>query len=635
MKPIQKNSLPKTILLLLLFTSSILANFVWYQNEQYVSPVYPVDTNGGIFSTQVDNPAKDNTYTYDRVSKFSGNGMNNPEIRFTLVNPITDLSELLISLTLLADVEQINSQSGAVKVILERADKVGGSVTVQQSITKEKNWEILQYDFTSKSISYDALTAGGYNQLTISFSPNEQGNNSTFFIYEMRGSTIQNPAKKMMGSIGVSLNVWMNDTNYYADSAAAEIVRELPVVGHVIANLSGFALGSRFMIRGNTRVDIAKEIHPNIVAESEERAINAYKTIHKSGKRLILYIAAEHFKKLGGEEREAWLSYCNREFNGDEGAAYRHVIQGFIERTREFADGYWLDHVSPGTTDLAKLVGAIRDVHPDAIVTLNDNFSWIYLGNGEHLRVDSDGINDEDTTDYLVILYENWNNLSDITCGHVGHGPLTSWSYDEKALPNIEENIWSYGIRYNTGYPVLKHLWFPIRHKYHASNVSIAQNIELMYRWTRRVIDAGGAMTWSTTPELRKWPNLNPRGTMMPDEMELMKELQKRLLSSPMPDYEPYVRPEGAYFVGETQVAIKSNALKMNLTPLKVSYRNKTLHFNQPIVKASVVTANGRRVAQISEISNSIALESVSSGVYLVDVELASGMKQSFRCLFK
>lgn len=629
------NKFKFTAILIFITALPLFANFVWYQNEQYVSPVYPIDTIGGTFITHVDNPAIDKTYDYSRVSQFVGNGAGNPSVKFTLINPITDLSELVLSLTLLAGMEDDTATHSVVGITLGRSDNTGRTLSLYQTITEGNRWDTVTYDFTEETISSEVLNAGGYDQLTIQFtSKTGDGNRNNFYLYEMRGSTIQNPAKKMMGSVGVSLNVWPN-TN--PDSAALEIVRELPVVGHVIANLSGFAQGNRFQIRGNTRVDIATEIHPNIVAtpEFEERAMNAYKTIHESGRKVILYIAAEHFQKLEGEEKVGWLDYCNREFDGDEGAAYRHVIQGFVERTREFADGYWLDHVQPGTENLSKLVGAIREVHPDAILTLNDNFSWIYLGDGKHLRVDSDGVDDEDTTDYLVILYENWNNLSDMTCGHVGHGPLTSWAYDEKALPNIEENVWSYGIRHNTGYPVLKHLWFPIRGKYHAGNCNIEQNIETMYRWTRRVIDNGGAMTWSTTGEYRKWPNLKPKGMMMPDEMELMKELQARLLSSPMPDYEPYVRPEGAHFVGEELVAINSDMVKENSLPLMVSFKNNILQFNQNFTKASVYAANGKRIAQVNRTANVVDPGSVGKGVYVVTVELESGMKHNFRCRFK
>ena len=39
---------------------------------------------------------------------------------------------------------------------------------------------------------------------------------------------------------------------------------------------------------------------------------------------------------------------------------------------------------------------------------------------------------------------------------------------------------------------------------------------------------------------------------MTPDEMVIMKEINARLMSDPVPDYEPYVRPEGAYLVSET-----------------------------------------------------------------------------------
>ena len=40
--------------------------------------------------------------------------------------------------------------------------------------------------------------------------------------------------------------------------------------------------------------------------------------------------------------------------------------------------------------------------------------------------------------------------------------------------------------------------------------------------------------------------------------MEIIQVLNDRVLQSTKPDYEPYVRPEGAFLVGEQTVSINS-----------------------------------------------------------------------------
>ena len=70
---------------------------------------------------------------------------------------------------------------------------------------------------------------------------------------------------------------------------------------------------------------------------------------------------------------------------------------------------------------------------------------------------------------------------------------------------------------------------------------------EQAYRFVRRITDAGAAITFATTTD----NGVQDAGHMMFDEMQIMEEINNRLLGGVVPDYEPYERPEGAFLLGE------------------------------------------------------------------------------------
>jgi len=373
-------------------------------------------------------------------------------------------------------------------------------------------------------------------------------------------------AQWLSGSWGITFPIYGGERldsevkkGYDYRAGAQEIVDELPATGHIITNLSNFAKSYYFTLRGNANVDIAAEIDELLVPslENEQIIFDVLQKFKDAGKKNILYISTNYFDRLGPAESDdkdfnaahaAWITYYTNEFEGNEYAAYRDLVQGFILRIKDYADGYWLDTTAELDDDghIADFVQMIRDADPDSAISASPNGAYFTDENNEFIKVDSDGINDTDDRDYKIVSFEGVNNYQDFTSGHVtplGQGaPPNSWAYEEFTMPAMVANPWD---EYD-GQVILKHAWFPMRDKWHVSSANLIFGTEDAYRFTRTLKDANAGVTFATTID-----DGNSKGYLMDDEMTIMKTINDRLLSNPMPDYEPYVRPEGAFLVGE------------------------------------------------------------------------------------
>lgn len=360
------------------------------------------------------------------------------------------------------------------------------------------------------------------------------------------------------GSWGVTFPVFggerlddeVDSGNYNYLSGAQEVVDELPAVGHIITNLSYFAHSHYFPFSANTNVNVASKIHPSMVpsAKNDEIIFDVYDIFKKADKRIILYISTNYLDRASDEVQAAWKLYYKREFGGDEYLAYKHLIKGFVETVKDYADGYWFDTAGKlkdeGNFD--DFVAMFKEVDPTAVM---GSYGGEYLSVNEKLiYVDSDGTGDEDSTNYSIVIHEP-QGYEDFTKGHItplGQGaPPNSWAYEEFTVPNMM----AYPVVQHNGKSVVKHAWFPIRNKWHSPRADIMFDTEEAYRFVRRITDAGAAITFATTiQETEPSP-----GHMMADEMAIMKEINRRLLLNPLPDYVPYTRPDNASLVGETQ----------------------------------------------------------------------------------
>jgi hypothetical protein len=335
------------------------------------------------------------------------------------------------------------------------------------------------------------------------------------------------------------------DYDYVA--GAQDIVDNLPTMGHVMSSLTYSAHGQYFLLRDNAYVDVANEIHPDLVPspENEQIILDVIDTFRKAGKKVMLYIAADGpSKKAVAEDiRTAWIRYYNTKFDGNEGLAYRTLIRGYVERLKGRVDGYWLDGGIPGGE--ADFVSMLREVDSTLSITLN--FGKIYFENadGTLIYVDTDGFNDENEADYSIVRHTITDGYMDYTSGHVTPlalgAPPNSWAYEEFTFPDMLAAPWE---SYNGSKDVLKHAFHPMRQRWSVSKTELVfKDVDQAYRFVRTITDGDCGFTWATTTD--------NKGFMMRDEMDILKEINNRMAMSPMPDYIPYRRPAGAYLVGE------------------------------------------------------------------------------------
>ena len=383
-------------------------------------------------------------------------------------------------------------------------------------------------------------------------------------INEEPQQTQEENAAWLAGSWGVTFPIYGGERldseiagGYDYRAGAQQIIDELPATGHIITNLSNFAKSYYFTLRGNENVDIATEIDEVLVPTLENEAIifDVLQKFKDAGKKNILYISTNYFDRLASSDNEAlntahtaWVAYYTNKFEGNEYAAYKDLIQGFILRTKEYTDGYWLDTTRElyDQGHIEDFVQMIRDADPGCAISASPNGAYFMDENDEFILVDSDGVDDKDDRDYKIVSFEGVNNYQDFTSGHVtplGQGaPPNSWAYEEFTMPAMVANPWD---EYDEKV-ILKHAWFPVRDKWHVSSANLIFGTEDAYRFTRTLKDANAGVTFATTID-----DINNKGFMMAEEMTIMKTINDRLLSNPMPDYVPYVRPEGAFLVGE------------------------------------------------------------------------------------
>jgi len=360
----------------------------------------------------------------------------------------------------------------------------------------------------------------------------------------------------LAGSWGITQRV---DGGYKLDASAdksdwvagaKEIVANIPSAGHVITSFTHPAHAYLFTLRENNNVDVAA-IHADMVPTlaNEQIIFDVIDVYREAGVKIILYLNAAGPSMASDrgdpEIQEAWETYYNSEWDGDEGAAWRDLVLGYAERFDGLVDGYWLDNVSNLPGDLSDFIAMLRSVDSTLAIGVNKSKDYFTDEEGNYLYVDTDGLDDEDETDYKIVKHAVNNEYTDFTSGHVtplGQGaPPNSWAYEEYTIPDMVEMPWD---TYDGSSYALKHGWFPIRDSWSGSTADLVFEIEQAYRFTRTITDGGAAMTWSTTQS---------KGYMTADEMEIMVEINDRMTQSPKEDYIEYERPEGAYLLGETQ----------------------------------------------------------------------------------
>ena len=205
----------------------------------------------------------------------------------------------------------------------------------------------------------------------------------------------------------------------------------------------------------------------------------------------------------------------------------------------------------------------------------------------------------------------------DFTGGHptpLGQGaPPNSWAYEEFLFPLIVEKPWG---SYDGSKEAVKHYFCPIRDKWSSPNAELMFEVEQAYRFVRTLTDPGACITWSTTLT---------DGFISDDEMEIMVEINNRMLEVPKPDDEPYVRPEGAYLVGEGPSSV-SSLYKVDVTfyPNPVTNELTITRTSTDVNQIQLISALGTKVIDMewdnNALSTELDLSAFNTGIYFLNV---------------
>ncbi|MEP1490149.1 MAG: hypothetical protein ABJK28_17150, partial [Algibacter sp.] len=541
--------------------------YVLYENETDIDYILLTTNTNGVFSTNEVNPDQTGNNNNLVASKFVRQAATNKGFTyFDLYQPIETAEEHKINLKGYIDITTSNLLSSGDRLRVYLKNTTTGDIIYKQIIfTAGQEWENFSFVFNASDFTATGLGSGGYNQMYIGYGNGKYTSTAiTYYIDSVYGTKQQFPynsnADWLKGSWGVTFPVFGGErldtevnNGYDHRAGAQEIVDNLPAVGHIITNLSYFAHSHYFTLRANSNVDVANEIHESLIPSLANETIifDVLQTFKDSGKKIILYISTNYMDRASDEVKAAWLTYYTNKFAGDEYAAYKDLVEGFIDNIKDYADGYWIDtpYALSADSKLEDFVDMIKATDPNSIVSAGEGHVY-YTDNGNSVLVDTDGVEDEDERDYNIVLHEAINSYQDYTGGHItplGLGaPSNSWGYDEYTLPNMIENP----LTYYPGNSCVKHGWFPMRERWHSPRVNINFDTEQAYRFVKSITDAGAAVTFANTTDY----GVTAPGHMMADEMVIMQEINDRLLMTTVPDYIPYTRPLGAFLVGEEQI---------------------------------------------------------------------------------
>lgn len=625
--------------------SSLQAQHTWYENSSNTNNISFSDASKGTFTTNETNPETNTLNANATVSKFVRDGLNNPTVNFNLANPIADLSSFTISLKAYTSIQtaDLNTQNKRIRLYLRNSSIGNSSNTfVQLKFTNGLTWESFSFDFDGTTIPSDVALAGGYDQIFIGLATGDTtGLTSTYYIDTISGSSVQTPivnAAFLSGSWGVRFNMdggyRLDDSSGAGDdwvAGAEELVDNLPAISHVITNFTHPAHGYYYTLRDNPYVDIANDIHPDMVPSltNEQIIIDVITILKNSGKKVILYLNGAGPGYLQGSSdremdiKDAWEAYYNAApYNGDESLAWRTLVKGYIERFEALGvDGYWIDNLSNFPGDLDAFIAMIREVDPDVALATNLTKSYITDDNDDNILVDSDGTIDDDPTDYKVFFLEANDPHMDFTAGHptpLGQGaPPNSWAYEEFTFPLITENPWS---SFDGSKQTLKHYFCPIRERWSVASTDLVFEVEQAYRFVRTFMDVGATITFSTTIT---------DGFITSDEMAIMQDINNRLVQAPQPDYVPYVRPEGAYLVGETLSA--NSEVFTNKLVLFPNIVTQSFKLSKEISSAIIYNFNGQKILEFKSNQISFDVSMLHEGIYLLKTLAENGERQVFK----
>ncbi|KQC28679.1 discoidin domain-containing protein [Flagellimonas eckloniae] len=344
---------------------------------------------------------------------------------------------------------------------------------------------------------------------------------------------------------GEDLDTFVTNGYDYVEEAR-RIVRDYPTMGHVITNFTNNANGSLFLLRENPDIPgLANQLHPRFFPsiENEQIILDVIQVFKDAGIKVILYM--KHRPGMG-DGTTAQINSWNNYTGGTNNFQYfEEICAGFAKRFDGLIDGYWIDNFGGANTTIpakTSFVNALLDAHTIQKPVIATNWKKSYFSG---IQVDSDGPGERDPDNYQIIKYQANDIWSDYTHGHVTSiggqkAPSNSFGYDEFTLPDFE--VSGVSVSSESGKTLVKHMFAPIRRRWSQYTEPLYYEEDQAYRFVKRITDAGGAITFSTT--------IGPGGIGPADEIRVLKHVDAQLAANA--DYVPYVRPAGAFLVGET-----------------------------------------------------------------------------------
>ncbi|MDW5290822.1 hypothetical protein [Formosa sp. PL04] len=170
----------------------------------------------------------------------------------------------------------------------------------------------------------------------------------------------------------------------------------------------------------------------------------------------------------------------------------------------------------------------IQAPDPGCSLRLNQGNQIYKDDNNDRIWIASDGISDTDLTAYPVIKNKTSTGQNDFISSHVtSHSlgaPSNSWGYEELTITEMVENPWA-PLGNKQG---LDHSWLAINPLCHIPTQPLVFDLEQAYRFVRRIIDAGTAITFANTTDYRS-PNAS--------EMKIGYSLPHQIFPKPCEKY--------------------------------------------------------------------------------------------------
>ncbi|TRX44939.1 hypothetical protein FNH22_31610, partial [Fulvivirga sp. M361] len=347
---------------------------------------------------------------------------------------------------------------------------------------------------------------------------------------------------------GKDLDTFVDTNGYDYVEEARRIVRDYPTMGHVMTNFTNNANSSLFLLRDNPDLPgLANQLNERFFPspQNEQIILDVIQVFKDAGIKVILYINHKPSMANGTTAQvNSWNNYVASN-NTNNFQAFEDICVGFAKRFDGLIDGYWIDNFGGGVESIPvkdRFINALLDAHTIQKPAIATNWKKSYFPG---IKVDSDGPGERDPDDYQIIKYQANDMWSDFTHGHVTSiggqkAPSNSFGYDEFTVPDFE--VSGVSVSSESGKTLVKHMFAPIRRRWSQYDEPLYYDEDQAYRFIKRITDAGGAITFSTT--------IGPGGIGPADEIAVLKHVDAQLTANA--DYVPYVRPAGAFLVGET-----------------------------------------------------------------------------------